>query len=832
MSPGKATGDLAMIEEPSFRSTDGLWESMEARLGDSDLTSIQRQIVRAAFDGREPLELLLEQGEIADVARTRVTSSPRGAYITSLEVEGFRGIGPRARLELSPGPGLTLVIGRNGSGKSSFAEALEVLFTGDNPRWVKRSAVWREGWKNLHQADSTEIQATLAVEGVVGATTVTRTWPEQAGLDDSVVAVQPHGQPRTDLGFLGWDDALPMFRPFLSYSELGSLLDEGPTKLHDAVSAVLGLDELTDAEKTLRSHRLDRERALKEVLARRDQLVEALEGQDDHRVTQSVAAMGRGKYPDLNALERIATGSASDSGDSELARLRRVLAVDPPDLNRVVGIAAKLREAKEGVDDIRGTAEAELLESADLLDAALGYVERFPTEDCPVCSTPAAVAGDWATRARARIAEQRRIAHLAQRERTRLQKTLEIARSVPGPVPSAVQDVRGLLDIDTVIEAWRPWVALCDELDPLRLADGLEATVERVCVELIALQERARSEIERREDAWRPIATILAGWVSEARRAFAANERVGDLKTAEGWLKKAAVEIRNDRFAPIADEAMSIWKLLRQRSNVELGRIELAGSGTQRKVTLDVTVDGVPGAALGIMSQGELHALALSLFFPRATLDTSPFRFVVVDDPVQSMDPAKVDGLARVLDQAAKSRQVVVFTHDDRLPEAVRRLGIDATILEVSRREGSVVELRPALTPVERHVEDARAILHTESLPDEVARRVAPGFCRLALEAACVEAIRRRRIGRGEAHAEVETLLGSLTRLQQFASLALFDSPDRGGDVRASIENRFGAAKAHAFAGANRGAHEGYDGDLHALVRDSAILSRDLVEMS
>ena len=43
------------------------------------------------------------------------------------------------------------LIGRNGSGKSSFAEALELLLTGDTYRWKKpRTAVWREGWRNLH----------------------------------------------------------------------------------------------------------------------------------------------------------------------------------------------------------------------------------------------------------------------------------------------------------------------------------------------------------------------------------------------------------------------------------------------------------------------------------------------------------------------------------------------------------------------------------------------------------------------------------------------------------------------------------------------------------
>lgn len=119
----------------------------------------------------------------------------------------------------------------------------------------------------------------------------------------------------------------------------------------------------------------------------------------------------------------------------------------------------------------------------------------------------------------------------------------------------------------------------------------------------------------------------------------------------------------------LAEEAQRIWELLRQQSNVELARLELEGTGTRRRVKLDVTVDGVGGAALGVMSQGELHSLALSLFLPRAMLPESPFRFIMIDDPIQSMDPARVDGLARVLEEVGRQRQLVVFTHDDRLPE-------------------------------------------------------------------------------------------------------------------------------------------------------------------
>jgi hypothetical protein len=232
---------------------------------------------------------------------------------------------------------------------------------------------------------------------------------------------------------------------------------------------------------------------------------------------------------------------------------------------------------------------------------------------------------------------------------------------------------------------------------------------------------------------------------------------------------------------------------------VELGRIQLTGDGTRRRVALDVTVDGVEGAALGVMSQGELHSLALSLFVPRATLPESPFRFIVIDDPVQSMDPARVDGLARVLAGAAADRQILVFTHDDRLPEAVRRLDLAADIVEVTRREGSVVELRRALDPVGRYLEDALAVAGTAELPSSAAARVVPGLCRLALEAACMEVVRARRLGRGASLAGVERALREASHLKGLLALALFDDAERGAEVLPRLEREAGPALAEVF---------------------------------
>jgi hypothetical protein len=365
------------------------------------------------------------------------------------------------------------------------------------------------------------------------------------------------------------------------------------------------------------------------------------------------------------------------------------------------------------------------------------------------------------------------------------------------------------LDLGELVGALGTWVKAGSISDLGELADHVETASGPLREAVTRLRDSARAELGRKEDAWRPAAVEVAGWLAGAREAVRGAGDLKRLKPAEAWLKKAAAGIRDDRFAPIAENAAGIWEHLRQQSHVELGRIQLTGEGTRRRVALDVTVDGVEGAALGVMSQGELHSLALSLFVPRATLPESPFRFIVIDDPVQSMDPARIDGLARVLEGASAERQVVVFTHDDRLPEAVRRLDVAAEIIEVMRREASVVELRRALDPVGRYLEDAFAVASTIDLHSSAAARVVPGLCRLSLEAACMEIVRRRRLSRGEPHAEVERALsdagGRLTRL---AALALFDDAERGGEVLPHLKRESGAAMAETFRQCDEGAPE------------------------
>ena len=127
------------------------------------------------------------------------------------------------------------------------------------------------------------------------------------------------------------------------------------------------------------------------------------------------------------------------------------------------------------------------------------------------------------------------------------------------------------------------------------------------------------------------------------------------------------------------------------------------------------------------------------------------------------------------------------------------------------RRLGSQVECRTIRDPVTQYLSDARALLRTDDLPPSAAARAVPLFCRLAMEAACAEVVRRRRNGRGEPHADTDEVLNDARTLMPKLALALFDDAGRTGE-------------ADALAGPGRSAFA------HGWPRVVAVLARHAIE--
>ena len=78
-----------------------------------------------------------------------------------------------------------------------------------------------------------------------------------------------------------------MYRPFLSYNELGSILDEGPSRLYDALFAILGLEQLAAAQERLAAGRKERDDLIKQAKGELTVLRADLTEIDDERAARA-----------------------------------------------------------------------------------------------------------------------------------------------------------------------------------------------------------------------------------------------------------------------------------------------------------------------------------------------------------------------------------------------------------------------------------------------------------------------------------------------------------------------------------------------------------------
>ncbi len=861
---------------------------------DNDLDDDAKLYVMAALDGT--LDQVIQGGdEHEQTPRPDTPQTPAGAYLRRVSVAGFRGIGPRADLEIVPGPGLTLVVGANGTGKSSFAEGLEFLLTGRNSRWQEKSAEWRQGWRNLHAQDPPELQASFAVDGQPEDIVVSRLW-RSANAEN----IEDHAL--EGLESLEWESALDTHRPFLSYDQLSDIVDKGPSARFDAMAAGLGLEQLTEAREHLRSRYLDDQRAYRDAREQRNELLAELQALDDERAYRVRAALADEPW-NLERIHLVLEGVLDDSDQGEgntllerlqrmadsppsyshrpLDLLQRLATIEFPSDEKIESTSQKVLEMVPWLEAIRGRNAAGVALRHRALQAALHVHEYDGDQPCPACET-GQLDKRWKKAAETRLSDLALDAEEANKAASELHGLVDECETLTqGPPDWLAEAERVGIDASDVSQAWEAWEgATTDEpglpdpdqmwraIEPGSLQDhavtvnvgnpasgftptpsestltlsdrGLRQVAGRLTERggnvreaLEKLRERARAELDRRENLWRPLRRQLLEWLPIGRRGKQAAERLTSVQAAADWLTQVEDDVRAERFRPIADRARSFWGFMGKGSSVSLDDLTLTGQATRRHLEIATSIDGQGSAALAIMSQGELNALSLSLFLARALLPESPFRFLVIDDPVQAMDPTKVEGLARVLAEAARERQVIVFTHDERLPAAVRRLRIEHRLLAVTRRENSRVKCQPIQEPVQRHLGDARAVWLTDPLDDETRRRVIPGFCRQALEAACVEAVWRNRTAAGRDHEETENDINRAQTLNDRLKLVLLDNVDGNHqDMRDALYQRFGTRARDVVDACNRGAHGHWTGGMDALITGTEWLAKRLVTRS
>ncbi|WP_328459420.1 AAA family ATPase [Actinoplanes sp. NBC_00393] len=777
-----------------------LYHELTERLRSSGAAGSVTDLILAAYQGDDVLAATIGGQPLPQPSAGSGTESETPyVFLESVQVTGFRGIGSQAAMRLKPEPGLNVFVGRNGSGKSSFAEAVEYGLTEETARWSKRPPVFREGWRNLHHDGDREITMKLRL-GVDGRpVTVRRAWP--AGTTDLAAATvtTTQGGGALPTGELpSWAGPVDRYRPFLAARDLERVVSAKPSELYDAIAPILGLEQLGTAAQRLQTLRKGAEDRVKEMKAAFTQLRAGLAELDDPRAREAAVALGgQAAKADLEVLVALATSDGSTEDAAAAAAARRLADQVLPDAGRVL---AELEEAAETVRDLAGTGSAVAHRTAGLLERALEMHRDEGDQSCPVCRV-GALDDSWRRQAEA---ELERLAAAAAAVRAADERHAELRRQV-GELLSNVRNA--VTPVATVLAAHLPdeSAVVSDALAELVPEPAVWATFVAAHAELVRV---AGEWLARWHGAWAEPSAAIRRWVDMATAVRHEAGRLELLTKARAELVKVTDDMRADRFKVASAQSQAIWELLRQESNVAVGEIKLGGNATRRRVDIPVTVDGTGTPALAVMSQGELHSFGLALFLPRACAAASPYRFVVIDDPVQSMDPSKVDGLARVLHEVSLTRQVLVFTHDDRLPEAIRRLDIKATVFEVTRRDGSAVEVRKACDPADRYLDDARAVAGAVDIPEEAKYLLVAGFCRSAIEAVAMDRYRAERYEAGVPYVKIAESVGSAHTVKDKLALGLFGDVGRRGELLSYLNRNFGARAAdvvQAVAGAVHG---------------------------
>ena len=224
----------------------------------------------------------------------------------------------RLDLRLTPGPGVTLVIGRNGSGKSSFAEAAEVAFTGTSARWAaKGSTEWQRGGATCTLPCHHVSSSSLVQQGIGAKSRVERTWRDPRLQVRRVTARRR----RQEEGGAGQHHMGRPARTLPAVSQLqrtGGHARRRADEIYEALLAGLGLDEFVRVRDCCLSPRANRASLGHRPQDRRN-ACRGSKGARGHTCRRTrfaqLATLLDKKTRDVDAIDALVSGRQGDEAD-------------------------------------------------------------------------------------------------------------------------------------------------------------------------------------------------------------------------------------------------------------------------------------------------------------------------------------------------------------------------------------------------------------------------------------------------------------------------------------------------------------------------------------
>lgn len=647
--------------------------------------------------------------------------------IRRVTIRGFRGFNQEQEILLDSD--VVLIYGLNGSGKSSFTEALEWLFFGEISRHrlsaCRGEYQYEEYLRNLFYT-GTEVPF-VEVEGTVGDQTYIA---RKELLTEKNSRYLINGEEKDDFSSL--PVGLESYsRSILAQTEIAALVNTEQKDRWEQLAYILGQDDLV---------RL-RENFIALRNAKRDKEFES----DWKSISRELK-----QWAELNTLRSYWDSLDTENAFSELENLLQAEEIEVPqgELDKVLrtrihhllgaDLATRALELDGGdprlLDQKHGKLK-ELVREVGTLSEAIsaatvdedelkffrGGLQRASIPTCPFCLERTL------TSSRMKQIEER-LAEGKESLRT-VDRLKEVRLALSGELRSISDNVSrylpnrqqlkllaqklsdgGFSDLAAGVQEFEKSLGpFCQEnLKLLRLAvSGCESSLEKFYFheerELSAEEalrsfeatlktmhesfeangqkwDSIRDSILRKFPTGKPSQKELEKWLLLQRlhritvnnqSAFLTAKLIGLITGLQEKLETFEKKEVGGLLSLHSDEIRGYYRKLNPGEDIQFKKIQVRPT-KQRQAKLVAEAYGKEINPVTIFSEAHTNSLSLSIYFPQRVDRNDTWQVFVLDDPVQSMDQGHAMSLIDILADKAKQKQIILLTHSKEFADSFR----------------------------------------------------------------------------------------------------------------------------------------------------------------
>ncbi len=561
--------------------------------------------------------------------------------LISLSIENLRGSVMPFTLSFEKGKKLTIIYGENGTGKSTVADAFDLLGSGKVGSLDTRGlGTTRKYWPSIGKT-AADVRVTLK--------TVAGTCEAVLGKDNVIVSN-------------------PLLRPQVSVlrrSQILQLIQAKPAERYAAIRRFVDVSGVEAAESALRELIHDKDKEFKDATLRVSESRDTIERFWTQAGKPRSAAIDwamQELLKDQSLLDKYKTAINCLIGlwDSLVEHPKKVGIL----VNQLNVAQAEQRQAKNKLDALQGSMASDYLDVLDLLKAAQEHLRKHPNPTaCPLCESSEKVVG-LANEVNRRIQSQNLYTQLetaknalsikeaATREaRRRLDDALKAASDGAAKFSSYCNGAELPRDIaiptDPVpedITEWAKWIA--DHEDKR----GYWVTASESCVADKKFLGALRSSLEALE--------------SNEKRAKELEALMPRLQKVLGLIEQERKKFTDNILSAISTRVCELYEAIHPGEG--LNKIALALE-ERRRASLEIAtefggkLDTPPQA---YFSDSHLDTLGLCIFLALAERDKPEDKLLVLDDVLGSVDEPHVERIIEMIyDTIAKFCHCVVTTH-------------------------------------------------------------------------------------------------------------------------------------------------------------------------